>query len=616
MSLRDGAGGGLSGAERAAFAAVPGTRGIRPDAATALPASLPDAAAVVLWSASLAAQAGRTVVPVNLGAALASASAPADLRERIDLAVACGATGVARLAPRGASTSRAPGTAWDEALGRVDAYARRLCRAMRLGRDYAPVALLCAGEDPFAERPIVLALAMALLRSRVPVHVLPQATMPACRVVDASLRKDLARYRVVIVPPGAWEARGSGARGRLWQFAARGGVVLDFSDSQPDSGAPSADSWLVYDGPADVGHLASVASTHVERAARPFVRAVAREPAALLTKQRDLGGASIVWVLNTSARPQPVEIELGAPFERAERLDPERGDVEELPALFGGFRPQLEPKSGLLLRLSRGPATRARSSWFGHGPGNRAWVHLGGLWGVARASPNVATLALIDQRGLASGQREEETVTFRFRVEGAAPLEGVRLVALGCPRPERAFVGSHAYEAWEPRAVAGIAGWSCALRALPAGEHAGQLSIDAEAGVPRRWAIVLLGEFSAGNDSESVTLAPPVTAAPLADWAAAGLPDYAGGVEWERDVALPGSRPLVADISEQAPWFRSVCHLWVDDVAASHRWWPPYETDVSALVRGSVARFRYYTLAPVPEWRRYLAGAAAITDDG
>jgi len=566
--------------------------------------------AVVAWAASLASQAGRNLVAVRLDEAVRRARTPADVRERIDLAVACGATAMTSFARARAPVRRRAADSWDEAVEHAEVYGRRLTWALRHGRDYAPVAMLCAGTDPFAERPVVLALLAALMRALVPVHILPHASLASCSVDRNVLRHGFARYRVVIVPPGAWESVGRSCRERLRLFASRGGVVLDFSDPVRSYPPPGAPSWVIYDGPADVARLTSVVTTHVERAVQSRLRIVARHPW-LLARRRILGDSSIVWVLNTSAMPLPDEIELGPDYARVERLDPDRGRVDELPALFGGVRPQLEPGRGLLLRLSPGPSTHVRSSWFGHGAGNRAWAHLGGMWDVTTTSPNVAALAFAGHDGAGPAQAAEIRVTYRFRVERGTSLGGVRLAVLGGPRPKIARVGPRAYREWAPCIVAGCEGWACAVDVLHSGKHEGSASIDTASDLPRRWAVVLVGDFAARYEHGDVALGSRVAAAPLVDWSAAGLVDFSGMVEWRRDVDLGSARPLVADISEQAPWFRSVCDLWVDGAPAGRRWWPPYETDITTLVRADVAHVRYRTLAPVPNWRRFLAGGAS-----
>lgn len=96
----------------------------------------------------------------------------------------------------------------------------------------------------------------------------------------------------------------------------------------------------------------------------------------------------------------------------------------------------------------------------------------------------------------------------------------------------------------------------------------------------------LRGDFGVKVQGTQATITPPVKSLKIGDWVKQGLAFYAGHVTYRTNVKLPWRKD--AHVFLRLPAFRGVgARVFVNDRPAGVLAWPPYETDITALVKSA-----------------------------
>jgi hypothetical protein len=553
----------------------------------------------VIARASRSAQQGERLVPVLLP--LEECATLADARERADLAVAAGATWIEPDWKRSSGIYGLRGeplsTLGAAPVGRLTTYVANLCWAMRKGKPAANVAILFDAQSGQESEAVAFANDLTYLGYRV--HTLSLQAPLASSPLDTGISLGDAHYEIFIRLPGQpiGDAGETGWMRAIASCAERGGTVIDLSEGEQPSPRPS-EGWItVRSGGKRQSVLAAVESV-LRRRSTPKLLATPRTPGTVILAQRRTPRGAIAFLFNAASHPQTVDVEVRRWPVALDVWDCATGVVRAQPMVGGGFRPLVEPKSGVLFTVRDQPNHPMQpASWFGHGPGNRTWLDLSGDWSVRTDSRNLIALS---PNAAASDARY---VAYHFEVHERLGSTGLRVVLVGWRRPPEVRYLGHKLDPPGSTFIAGLSGWTYPLPKLATGWHTLEVEY-ADDQQQAGWVILLSGRFSAHVMNDHMLIGKPMRSARLADFVVAGLPQYIGAVSWEKTVHVSGTGPWVVDVAEQQPSFRSLVELWVDGVACSRHAWPPYETDVTNYITGTAARLHFRTVAPIPAWAR------------
>ncbi len=564
----------------------------------------PGAAVVLRWPASLVTQTGAGAVIVDITARRATTPSLSELRQWIDVVAAHGATdivGLEAFSDTAASDGAGIGvrSPWADYGAILDDYASRLCWALRQGEGMPDVVVLCASPAAVGEDVATLALVDGVMRLGMSVDVLPVERAPTALLLGDTLLVGLAAYRALLVPPSV---RLTGALAQLPRKAAEAGVIVvdlrQFAGEAPRVvGAGEQEQRA----PIDLQRLLSVVASALRRLITARLGVSPRIPGSLILARRTVDDGQLVFIVNTAPVPQPVAVELSGVLREIEQWDLETGDVAMKPVHAASFRPLLEPGAGLLLYARPGlPEPPVWNSWFGHGPGRRTWLDLGGVWRISRTSPNLAPLGLLHRRWdepTVSSTDADLALPMVFRVAEQMSLKPIELIVM---HNDAALVVTLDHEtrvALRPATCLGLPCSVARLVDLSAGLHCVTIRPqDARS----RSVCILCGDFGASSDAAGPVIDAPIPEAPLADVRAAGLRWYVGVVQWRKDVPVQSEGAVVVDMSEQVAGFDDCLELYSGGRRVQRRAWPPYEHDVTACVVGGTVPLEYHTVRSVP----------------
>jgi hypothetical protein len=424
-------------------------------------------------------------------------------------------------------------------------------------------------------------------------------------------------YDLVIIPPGTENLEASTVK-LLEAYLKGGGAVLSFVDAPAFvDGAPSGDvALLERQYAAQWAKVQSVDDAKARLVAPEF----ASFDGALFHHKRQLDDGELYFLTNSSLDAEAsATLRLNRKF--VTRLDATTGAVE----LMSDSRVVLPPAGSALLLASDSRPAGAHPA--AASLASERKVEPKGALEVKRLAPNVLTVDYCDLK--LAGSEDKDLyyykaadkvfrhygfdgdpwntavqyktsildrdhfapdsgfeASYRLTVEPGVSRDGMRAVV---ERPElwRVYVNGTEVkprpgEWWLDRAF-GVFDFGAqvkdganviTLRAQPMSVHA---EIEP---------VYVLGDFSVRPTQRGFSIAPP-QALNTGSWVAQGLPFYAYEVGYAQDFQLqPGGRKVV----KLGLWQGTVAEVFVNGDAAGVLGWPPYEADITKLVKPGMNR--------------------------